>query len=281
MRKKRAEFWGKHLPEKEIRKSHRDFSRKRGRSFLFVFGKRKSVLKKKIGSATMLRITNISYIYIIINSLCELIKGGYQKGTNMAINDQFCNPKGFIGRLMLAGMNMGHSPMAKWGFSQFEIPQKADIVDIGCGGGYNIKRFLKACPKGHVFGVDISEESVRKSSAVNKKDIGIRCRIVQANVDRLPFKNHKFDIATAFETVYFWPDPPENFKEVRRILKKGGHFIVINDPGDPEKHWEEKIPGMKAYTAEQIAVYMRDAGFADIQISRKKHMFCVNGATAE
>ena len=55
---------------------------------------------------------------------------------------------------------------------------------------------------------------------------------------------------------------------------------MINDPGDPEKHWEDRIPGMKAYTAEQIAGYMKDAGFADIRISRKKHMFCVDGKAA-
>ena len=73
----------------------------------------------------------------------------------MSVKDNFGNPKGWIGRLMLAGMNMGHSPMAKWGFTQFEIPEKADIVDIGCGGGYNIKRLLEVCPEGHVFGADI------------------------------------------------------------------------------------------------------------------------------
>ena len=80
-----------------------------------------------------------------------------------------------------------------------------------------------------------------------------------------------------FETVYFWPDPGDNFKEVKRVLKDGGHFAVINDPGDPDKHWEDMIPGMKAYTAQQIARFMENAGFTDIRISRSKNMFCVNG----
>ena len=195
----------------------------------------------------------------------------------MSIKDNFQNPKGFMGRLMLSGMNMGHTPMAKWGFSQFDIPDRAHIVDIGCGGGYNVKRFLEACPKGLVFGVDISEESVRKSKAVNKKEIGKRCRIMQGSVEKLPFKDDSLDLATAFETVYFWPDLDNNFKEVKRVLKDGGHFAVINDPGDPDKHWEDMIPGMKAYTAQQIARFMENAGFTDIRISRSKNMFCVNG----
>ena len=198
----------------------------------------------------------------------------------MGVSENFSNPKGFVGRLMLSGMNMGHSPMAKWGFAQFEVPATAIAVDIGCGGGYNVKRLLERVTEGHVFGVDISEESVRKSIAVNRGEVGRRCDIVQASVEALPFDDGVLDLATAFETVYFWPDIAENFKEVRRVLTDGGRFVVINDPGDPDKHWEDKIPGMRIHTAEQIAQAMEAAGFSDIRISRQKNMFCVNGTAA-
>ena len=199
----------------------------------------------------------------------------------MGVSDNFGNPKGLVGRLMLSGMNMGHTPMATWGFAQFEVPRAAIAVDIGCGGGYNVKRLLERCQEGHVFGVDISEESVRKSIAVNRNEIGKRCDIVQASVESLPFDDHVLGLATAFETVYFWPDIAENFKEVRRVLADGGHFVVVNDPGDPNKHWEDKIPGMRSYTAEQIAGAMEAAGFSDIRISREGNMFCVDGTASE
>ena len=199
----------------------------------------------------------------------------------MGISDNFGNPQGLVGRLMLSGMNMGHTPMAKWGFAQFEVPPTAIIVDIGCGGGYNVKRLLERCPQGHVFGVDISAESVKKSITVNKNEVGKRCDIIQASVEALPFDDHVLDLATAFETVYFWPDLAMNFKEVRRVLADGGHFVVVNDPGDPNKHWEDKIPGMRSYTAEQVAEAMKGAGFSDIRISREKNMFCVDGAAVE
>ena len=128
-----------------------------------------------------------------------------------------------------------------------------------------------------MYGVDISEESVKKSIAVNKKDVGKRCKIMQGSVEKLPFRDHTIDLVTAFETVYFWPDPAENFKEVRRVLRPGGHFAVICDAGDPDSHWEEMIPGMKVYTPEELQAYMAGAGFTDIQISKEKNMFCVNG----
>ena len=50
----------------------------------------------------------------------------------MAFRNNFGNPQGFIGRLMLSGMNMGHSPMAKWAFTQFDVPDDGMLVDIGC-----------------------------------------------------------------------------------------------------------------------------------------------------
>ena len=53
----------------------------------------------------------------------------------MAFTDNFGHPKGLLGRLMLVSMDKEHLPMAEWGFTQFDMPKKADIVDIGCGGG--------------------------------------------------------------------------------------------------------------------------------------------------
>ena len=79
----------------------------------------------------------------------------------MAFTDNFGNPKGLLGRMMLVSMDREHLPMAEWGLEQLLIPPAADIIDLGCGGGYNIKRMLQRCDSGSVVGFDISEESVR------------------------------------------------------------------------------------------------------------------------
>ncbi len=195
----------------------------------------------------------------------------------MSFTDNFGNPKGFLGRLMLIAMDKEHLPMATWGFEQFEMPQEADIIDLGCGGGYNMKRIMERCPKGKVFGFDISEESVKKAKAVNKAQLGKRCRIMQGSVEKIPVDDQAFDLATAFETVFFWPAPAENFKEVFRIIKKGGRFVVINNYGNPNIDWEKKVPCMTRYTAEQIKGFMEGAGFVDVKVSNKDLFFCVVG----
>lgn len=196
---------------------------------------------------------------------------------NMSFKDNFGNPKGLIGKLMLSGMNMGHSPMAKWGFTQFDVPKEGKIVDIGCGGGFNVKRLLERSKGSSVYGVDISSASVEKSTATNKKEIGNRCRIIQGDVKNLPFKDGELTLATAFDTVYFWKNIEACFAEVKRVLKEGGQFAVINDPGDPNKHWENMIPGMTSYTSKEIGALMEKAGFSGVRITRNKNMYCVVG----
>ena len=36
-------------------------------------------------------------------------------------------------------------------------------------------------------------------------------------------------MVTAFETVYFWPELAQNFREVYRVLKPGGVFFICNE----------------------------------------------------
>ena len=74
-------------------------------------------------------------------------------------------------------------------------------------------------------GIDYSAVSVEKARKVNAGAIAAgRCTVQQASVAELPFEAEQFDVVTAFETVYFWPDLAQNFREVYRVLKPGGTF---------------------------------------------------------
>ncbi|MCR5227909.1 MAG: class I SAM-dependent methyltransferase [Eubacterium sp.] len=193
----------------------------------------------------------------------------------MSFTDNFGNPKGLLGRMMLVSMDKEHLPMAQWAFTKFSIPEKADILDIGCGGGYNIKRMLSKCKEGKIYGFDVSEESVKKAKKVNKGES--RVKILKGSVEKMPFKKEVFDLVTAFETVFFWPDIKENIKEVYRVVKSNGQFVIINNYGDPNIDWEKKVPCMKRYTAQEIKGFMEAAGFKDVVISKKENLFCITG----
>src|SRR5260370_33010975 len=49
----------------------------------------------------------------------------------------------------------------------------------------------------------------------------------EGSVTALPFPDRTFDIVTAVETHYYWPDLPANVREILRVLKPGGTFALI------------------------------------------------------
>ena len=198
----------------------------------------------------------------------------------MSFFDNTRKPEGLGGRMMVSVMNVGHRALADWGLRYLDIPEDAAILDCGCGGGANIEKLLKMCPRGSVRGVDYSEVSVEKSRSVNRAAIdGGRCEIVRASVAELPFEDGKFDIVTAFETVYFWPGLADCFREVQRVMRGGGRFFICNEcSGDTDKDdkWTEMIDGMKIYRDTQLKDALEEAGFCDVEIHKnEKGWLCV------
>jgi len=49
-------------------------------------------------------------------------------------------PAGFGGKLMVVMMNLGHSPVARWGLHFLELAPDDKVLDCGCGGGANIRQ---------------------------------------------------------------------------------------------------------------------------------------------
>ena len=177
-------------------------------------------------------------------------------------------PEGVLGKLMVNSMNGGHARLADWGM-QF-LPENAPdkILEIGCGGGRNAGELLRRYPESYVTAIDYSPVSVAKAIAYNKQMIAAgRCRITEGNAAALPVSPESVALATAFETVYFWPEIEQCFAEVRRVLKSGGTFLICNESDGTDEmslKFEKIIDGMKCYTAEQLAAALETAGFSDV-----------------
>lgn len=182
--------------------------------------------------------------------------------------NQTRKPQGFLGKMMIGGMNGGHAKLADWGMSYLTIAELSMIAELGCGGGRNTGELLKQYPSAKVTALDYSELSVEKTKDYNKDMIASgRCKVVQGNVAQLPFSDGEFELATAFETVYFWPGLKHCFAEVCRVLKKGGTFLICNESDGTDEtslKFEKIIEGMKCYTAEQLEQVLRTAGFTEV-----------------
>ena len=200
------------------------------------------------------------------------------------LKDFFMNmrkPNGFGGKIMLWMMNIGHDKLAKWGLSYLNIKHDDIILDIGCGGGRNISNMLKKTITGKVYGLDYSQLSVDNSVIYNQKAIDKnKCEIKQGDVSKIPYTDKMFNIVTAFETIYFWPDIYNSFKEVYRILKQEGLFFIcnesfpINDEDKPHEYFA-KLLDMKIYSVNELKKILIETGFENIEINILKNNICV------
>lgn len=179
-------------------------------------------------------------------------------------------PKGFLGRCMLRFMNFGHAPLTNWGLDHVEFSNGMVMLDIGCGGGATLKRLLKRSPEGMVYGIDISEESVVKAKNVNKQLLNKQVFVQQGSADSLPWEDQKFDVVTAVETVYFWPNLPQCFQEVKRVLKPGGQFAIMLEVIEGDSIWTNVVEGMTVYSPEMLKDMLEQAGFGNVKVFRKK-----------
>ncbi len=190
-------------------------------------------------------------------------------------------PRGIGGKLMVTLMNLGHAPLARWGLKHLELKNGDHVLDVGCGGGANLRAMGRRFSGGQVVGLDYSPISVEKAARVNRRAIEAgHCLVRQGDVSALPFPSDSFDRVTAFETVYFWPDLPRAFAEILRVLKPGGTFLICNecDGSDPrQEKWCSIIGQMKIYTADELNALLQTAGFQQIQndgVPNRK-WFCV------
>jgi len=101
------------------------------------------------------------------------------------------------------------------------------ILDLGCGFGDHAKIYVQKGAK-EVVGLDISKELIAMAKKRNIK----RTSFMTYNLNKkLPFLNDSFDIVTSSLTINYIRKFNQLFKEVNRVLKKNGFFILsIGNP---------------------------------------------------
>jgi len=111
------------------------------------------------------------------------------------------------------------------------------LLDIGCGAGVHIKKYLKKGAR--CWGIDISESMIEMARK-NCPNVDFKV----GSMTKLPYKNSSFDIVTASLSMDYIKNLEPVFKEVARVLKKGGKFYYSNESpfvAAREKYEDDKI----------------------------------------
>jgi ubiquinone/menaquinone biosynthesis C-methylase UbiE len=199
-------------------------------------------------------------------------------------------PTGLLGTILARIMNRGHDKLTNWGLNFLNIKNDDKILDIGCGGGRTINKLAKMVKKGKIYGIDYSDVSVKTSSKINKLYINQgKVEIQKAGVSSIPFSKDFFDIITAIETYFLWPDLENDMKEVFRVLKPKGKLLIVSEVYKSDRRDKlvmilEKLnidlnKIVNSQTKEEFHQLFIDAGYKDVEIHEyaKKGWICGTG----
>jgi ubiquinone/menaquinone biosynthesis C-methylase UbiE len=190
--------------------------------------------------------------------------------------DQYRCPKGLEGREVAAKMNKGHFDLTTWGLKHVRVKPDFVVLDIGFGGGKTLSRLARRAFLGKVYGIDYSADMVDYSRQANRKlMMQERLEISQGSVEKLGFKDEFFDLVTAIETYYFWPNLSEAFHEIKRVLKDEGKLLIISEmikDGAYEVKHAQTISKTQVHllTLAEIQNILYYAGFSKVTIYRKR-----------
>lgn len=150
------------------------------------------------------------------------------------LTTQFGRPRGLAGHA--AGWVMAHRDSNRrrnrWVASLLDLGPADRVLEIGFGPGIAIGELAERA--GHVYGVDHSEVMTRRARKRNAAAVAAgRVELVCASVDRLPDFGTPLDAVMAVNTVGFWPAPVERLRELREVLRPGGHIALASQPRQP------------------------------------------------
>ncbi|MGQ9649804.1 MAG: class I SAM-dependent methyltransferase [Phycisphaerae bacterium] len=162
-----------------------------------------------------------------------------------------------------------------------ESPEPFDLLDVGCGTGTFAQMLAATALPARIVGLDYSA-AMCQVAADKARPIGLQdpIRFVTADSEHLPFADGSFDVVTCGNSFHHYPHQQNVVTEVRRILRPGGRFMLIDG-------FRDNIVGWVTYDVIIAAVekhvhhapwsvidgYFKTAGFRDIRRRKLNYWF--------
>jgi len=111
--------------------------------------------------------------------------------------------------------------LARYKYAKKFVKKDDLVLDAACGSGYGSAMLAEKAKK--VYGIDICKKAILVSKIRYGRE---NINFMRMDCLGLDFKNNFFDKVVSFETLEHLKDPEKFLAEVKKVLKKGGVFLV-------------------------------------------------------
>jgi len=166
-------------------------------------------------------------------------------------------------------------------FSMLQIKRGDKVLDLGSGTGYFSEKICKENTT--TFCLDIALDNLLSIKKREKKDLFL----INSGAEKLPLKNELFDKILCSEVLEHIQEDKKALKEIARILRPGGIFVItvpcsefrfpslinilgvktVHDYEGPEKHYR------KGYTVDELSEALSEVGLVVSEHRYFSHFF--------
>jgi ubiquinone/menaquinone biosynthesis C-methylase UbiE len=124
-----------------------------------------------------------------------------------------------------------------------KLKPRGRLVDAGCGPGFLAAKITQKYPELNVIGLDINETAIKMAQKAWKSNQNDNLELLNGDVQRMPFANDSLDLVVSSLSLHHWPDAQKAFREIRRVLKPGGRFLIfdLRRDGPAGFYWALKL----------------------------------------
>lgn len=127
-----------------------------------------------------------------------------------------------------------------------------DVLEVGSGRGGGARYLASQLKPASYTGLDLAENAVKLASQLHPLP---NLKFVQGSAEAIPLKDASVDVVINVESCHAYGSVDKFLSEVRRVLKPGGHFLMVDFRYTPQMELLDKQInecGMKLVSKEDI-----------------------------
>jgi SAM-dependent methyltransferase len=177
------------------------------------------------------------------------------------IAEQARHARGLLGRaiaFIMARETWGENERA---MAALDLKPSDHVIDIGCGHGRALGAL--AARAAHVVGADPSDLMAEIAVTRNRDLVKAgKVQVMIASAADLPFEAGAFDKALCVHVIYFWKDLRTSFREIARVMKPNGRFVLVfrTDADEAAAAFPADVYSFRSLR--EVAAALNDADFA-------------------